>query len=105
MVYAATGSIVALRLNVFSYFNTPESSVCVQCVQKQDSYFQLLGCKGLFGTHIAQIAPNITLEKRIKSDCVWKWAPRCPFGIDYLLFFLEGLLHKAGFYTCVMKPF
>lgn len=74
-------------------------------MQKQDSYFSTIRCKDLFGAHTAQMALNNTLEKRIKPDCIRKLAPRCLFGIDYLLFFLEGPVHKVGFYTCIMKLF
>lgn len=72
---------------------------------KQDSYFSTIRCKDVFGTRTAQMALNNTLEKCIKPDCIWKLAPRCHFGIDYLLFFLEGPVHKVGFYTCLMKLF
>lgn len=48
---------------------------------------------------------NIALKICIKPACVWKLAPRCLFGIDYVLFFLGKQLKNVGFYYCVMKPF
>jgi len=51
---------------------------------------------------------HTTIEKHIKPDCVWKLAPRCPFGIDYLFLgrtnadcLLLYLCNETLFRSCV----